>query len=174
MDYFNHVKIYYWDGTSNICCDFQKETIHEGYRYKSQPWWRCKDCSYRTKQKGDQVTATTGEHNQTLQPSYAQASANTVILSKRKQAQEQSTCTTNLSSGYTKLYSIAAMMNFSFHSPTFGLDIQNGNQHPLSQTEAGEAKFPLFQFHLNSYLVNVDKVKIESTLGATNALVKLS
>lgn len=120
------------------------------------------------------MTATTGEHNQTLQPSYAQASANTVILSKRKQAQEQSTCTTNLSSGHTKLYSIAAMMNFSFHSPTFGLDIQNGNQHPLSQTEAGEAKFPLFQFHLNSYLVNVDKVKIESTLGATNALVKLS
>ena len=66
------------------------DTIHEGYRYKSQPWWRCKDCSYRTKLKSDQVNAITGEHNQTLQPSYAQASANTVILSMRKQAQEQS------------------------------------------------------------------------------------
>ena len=73
----------------------------------------CKDCSYRTKLKSDQVKATTGEHNQTLQPSYAQASANTVVSSMRKQAQQQSTCTTNLSLRHTKLYSIAAMI-FSF------------------------------------------------------------
>ena len=129
----------------------------------------CKDCSYRTKLKSDQVKVTTGEHNQTLQPSYAQASANTVVSSMRKQAQQQSTCTTNLSLRHTKLYSIAAMI-FSFTRQLLAWAFRMGifihypklKQLHCLRIPLFQNPTSLFQFHLNnSYLVNVDKVKIE-------------
>ena len=89
----------------------RRSIVHEGYIYQKirengeRSWWRCKDhtCKGKLRLENGQVTATTGEHFHP--PSQAQASANIIISSMKKRAQEESVPLPQIySQEMTKLY----------------------------------------------------------------------